>query len=165
MSTADRLTRATPADLEIRSDGRTVVGLVVPFGRQARVQDGPHGRPYMESFRRGAFARTIAERGAHRVKLLGQHNARSNPLGRATLLREDAAGLYGEFRISQTRAGDEHLALLRDGALDAFSVGFVPVAPAASHWAAEVERTEVALREVSLVSFPAYADALVSAVR
>jgi HK97 family phage major capsid protein/HK97 family phage prohead protease len=160
---APLLSRATPSDLEIRSDGRTVAGIVVPYGVQAMVSDGL--APYRESFAPGAFARSIAERGPARVKLLSQHNSRANPLGRATLLREEQRGLYGEFRISQTRDGDDALALLRDGALDAFSIGFDPVVPARHEWAEEIVRTEAKLREVSLVSFPAYADALVESVR
>lgn len=159
---SEALSRAFVADIEIRADGtgRTVHGIVVPFDRVARVSDG--GRPYQEAFQRGAFSKTITERG-DRVKLLSQHNARTNPLGRATLLREDAAGLYGEFHVSKTAAGDEALELLRDGALDSFSVGFSPI----KHEKRQdvMWRTEVALREASLVTFPAYDGALVGGVR
>jgi len=115
-------------------------------------------------FKRGAFAKTIDDRG-DRVKFLAQHDRRSMPLGRATLLREDATGLYGEFRVSNTAAGDEALELIRDGALDAFSVGFRPVR---DRWNADrsmVERTEARLDEVSAVAFPAYDGALIAGVR
>lgn len=159
---SELISRAFSADLEVRSDGtgRTLHGIVVPFDRVARVSDG--GPSYDESFRMGAFAKTIRERG-DRVKLLSQHDARSNPLGRATLLREDAAGLYGEFTVSRTTAGDEALELVRDGALDSFSVGFTPIKHV-SERGVKV-RTEVGLREASLVTFPAYVDALVGGVR
>lgn len=158
----DTLSRAYAVDMEVRSDGsgRTVHGIVVPFDMVARVSDG--GAPYDEAFQRGAFAKTIAE-GGSRVKLLSQHNARTNPLGRATMLREDATGLYGEFRVSKTAAGDEALELLRDGSLDSFSVGFRPIKHENRNrvtW-----RTEVGLRETSLVTFPAYDGALVGGVR
>ena len=158
----ESLSRAFTGDIEVRADatGRTVTGIVVPFERTARVSDG--GPSYDEAFQRGAFAKTIAERGG-KVKLLSQHNARTNPLGRATLLREDAAGLYGEFSVSRTQAGDEALELIRDGALDSFSVGFAPVKH--EKRAGVLWRTEVALREASLVTFPAYSDALVSGLR
>lgn len=149
-------------DLEVRSagDGRTVTGIVVPFGREATVSDG--GPSYKEQFRRGAFAQTINV-GAKRVKLLEQHNAARWPLGRATLLREDAAGLYGEFRIAPTDDGERALTLLKEGALDSFSVGFSPRKHITEKGV--TVRTEVHLREVSLVTFPAYEDALVSGVR
>jgi hypothetical protein len=86
------------------------------------------------------------------------------PLGRATELREDAAGLWGAFRVSKTTAGDEALELIRDGALDGLSIGFKPIrdGPVVDGL---VERLEVALYEVSAVAFPAYAGALVEAVR
>lgn len=158
----ESLSRAFVSDIEIRSDGdgRTVHGIIVPFDQVARVSDG--GPFYDEAFQRGAFAKTISERGS-RVKLLSQHQARQNPLGRATLLREDAAGLYGEFHVSSTRAGDEALELVRDGALDSFSVGFKGIKHAKR--GGVVWRTEVGLREASLVTFPAYEAALVGGVR
>jgi len=149
-------------DLAVRSggDGRTISGLVVPFGQVAQVSDG--GPTYSEAFERGAFADTI-KAGGNRVKLLSHHQSRNNPLGRALLLREDAAGLYGEFHVSATRAGDEALELVRDGALDSFSVGFKAVSQARR--AGVVWRTKVLLREASLVTFPAYAGAMVQSVR
>ena len=35
--------------------------------------------------------------------------------------------MYGEARVSKTAAGDEVLELVRDGALDSFSVCFQPI--------------------------------------
>ena len=151
----------TACDLAIRADGdgRTVAGLVVPFGEATRVRDG--GAPYDEAFQRGAFTKTLAERRSP-VKLLSQHDAKQ-PIGVATFLEERDAGLYGEFRITETRHGNDQLALVRDGALDAFSVGFVPISHAKR--GGVTVRTEVKLREVSLVTFPAYESALVTGVR
>lgn len=156
------VSRAFASDLEVRSggDGRTIHGIVVPFDRVAIVSDG--GPAYEEAFQRGAFAKTIAERG-DRVKLLLHHNRTANPLGRASLLREDSVGVYGEFRVSKTTAGDEAIELARDGAFDSFSVGFSPVK--AEQRSSVTWRTEVALREVSLVTFPAYDGAIVGGVR
>ncbi len=161
---SESLSRAYVADLEVRAsgDGRVIGGIVVPYERTARVSDG--GPAYSEQFARGAFTRTLQHRG-DRVKFLSQHNARSNPLGVAVgdSWRDDAAGLYGEFRVSKTQAGDEALALVRDGALDSFSVGFTPIKHEKKDGV--VVRTEVRLNEVSLVTFPAYEDARVLAVR
>lgn len=155
------LYRANQPDLEVRSDGRTVHGVAVPWDTPARVNDG--FGPYTEVFRKGAFERTIRERG-HKVKALANHDRRSLPLGRANLVREDAAGLYTEVRVSKTRAGDEALELVRDGALDAFSVGFIPVREREGPDGL-VERTEVRLNEVSLVAFPAYDGAAIAGIR
>lgn len=155
------ITRAYAADLSIRADGdgRTVSGIVVPFDTVARVSDG--GPSYEERFQRGAFAKTIHERG-ERVKLLMQHDSHE-PIGRATLLREDAAGLYGEFKVSAVPSGDQALELVRDGVIDSFSVGFSPVKHTRDQGV--TVRTEVALREASLVTFPAYDTARITALR
>lgn len=159
MSSADRLTRAYPTDLEVRSEARTIIGIAVPFDVEADV-----GR-FVEVFRRGAFARTISERG-DKVKLLALHDGTSRlPVGRATVLREDTAGLYAEFRVSRTTQGDEVLALVGDGALDALSIGFSPVRDTWDAGHAKVERHEVRLHEVSVVAFGAYKDARIVAVR
>jgi HK97 family phage prohead protease len=154
------LIRAHPVDLSIRGDGRTVTGLAAPFDAVAEVSDGA-GR-YSEVFRAGAFARTIAERA--NVKLLAQHNRESLPIGRTSLLREDRAGLYMEARVSQTRQGDEVLELVRDGALDALSIGFTPVRERMAK-DGTTERLEVRLREISITPFPAYETALIGGVR
>lgn len=159
---ADLIHRYAP-DLEVRSDGagRTVFGLLVPYGPTAEVDDGRG--VYQERFVPGAFARSIRERG-DRVKLLLNHNARALPVGKFTELREDPAGLVGAARVSQTAQGDEALELVRDGVLDAFSVGFRPVRQRRAVDGV-TERVEVALREASLVAFPAYDGALVGGVR
>lgn len=156
--------RSFTPDLEVRggSEGRTVCGIAVPYDTPARIGSGPGA--YDEVFVRGAFERTLAERGPQRVKLLAQHDGRALPLGRAEQLREDAAGLYAELRVSKTTAGDEVLELVRDGALDGLSVGFVPVRDARPS-PAVIHRLEVKLHEISVVAFPCYVDARVAAVR
>ena len=164
MTNTSTLIRLAPLDIEVirsSSPERIIGGIVAPFDSVALVNDGQG--PYREALVRGAFAKTIAERGS-KVQLLSQHKRNENPLGKAVLLREDALGLYGEFRISKTQAGDEALTLVADGALDAFSVGFAPIRERKNN-PGVVERTEVALREVSLVTLPAYQDALVSVMR
>lgn len=163
------LTREFAGDIEIRSDGtgRTVHGILVPYGVVARVSDG--GPAYDEEFAPGAFTRDIqARNGDYRgVKFLYQHD-RTAPIGVAVELREDASGLFGAFKISSTSRGDEVLELLRDGVLDSFSIGFRPIDPAPDAGipaGGRVIRTKAALRETSVVTFPAYAGAVVAGVR
>lgn len=158
----DTLYRAT-AELRVRADGagRTVFGVVVPYGQVAEVNDGRG--PYRESFVAGAFARSVADRGA-KVRLFINHDTmRRLPIGRATELADRPDGLHGAFVVSATRDGDEALTLVRDGVVDSFSVGFRPLRERSV--GGVVERTEAALREVSLVAMPAYAGALVGGVR
>lgn len=163
------LIRDYVADIEIRSDGagRTVHGILVPYNTVARVSDG--GPSYEEMFAPGAFSRDIlARNGDFRgVKFLYQHQ-HEQPIGRAVELRDDAAGLFGAFRIAKTAKGDEVLELLREGVLDSFSIGFRPIDPAPGDpikHGEPVVRTKAGLRETSVVTFPAYAGALVAGVR
>lgn len=160
------LRRATPVDFEVRDDGgdggRLICGICVPFNQPAEIRSASGS--YVETFRPGSFERTIRERSGS-IKLLAQHDSRSFPVGRAQRLVEDPRGLYGEFRVSRTNAGNELLTLVKDGAVDALSVGF---SAQRDQWTPDhraVDRLEVKLHEVSAVTFPAYADALISAVR
>lgn len=163
------LIRDFVADIEIRSDGtgRTVHGILVPYSTPARVSDG--GPAYEEMFAPGAFARDIESRnGDYRgVKFLYQHQ-HDEPIGRAVELRDDASGLFGAFRVAKTAKGDEVLELLREGVLDSFSIGFRPIDPAPGdplNINEPVVRVKAGLRETSVVTFPAYAGALIAGVR
>lgn len=139
------------AALEVRAegDGRTVVGIAVPYDIEQRISP-----TIVEVFRKGVF-RDVT-RAANRVKLLFQHKSDS-PIGRATMLEERDNGLYGEFRISKTEAGDEALELIRDGVLTNLSVGFQPLKDEKRNGV--VNRMKAHLAEVSLVTFGAYGDA------
>ncbi len=143
-------------------DGRRVFGVVVPYGTATEVSDPGRPGSYREVMAPGVFARSIAERG-HKVKLLRDHD-RTSVLGRASRLEERPEGLFAEFVVSDTVAGNEALALARDGALDGFSVGFRPLRHRVDD-DGTVVRLEAALLEVSLTAFPAYADAAVAGVR
>jgi len=162
------------ADLTIRGDGRTIYGLAVPFGVSASIRDAEG--TYEESFKRGAFAQTINRGALHRIKLRMLHD-KSSTSGVAVELREDTAGLLAAMRVSKTQRGDEMIELVRDGAFDQFSVGFVPVHTSWSDVGdvygqrtnpartADAVRTEVALREISVVDFAAYDVAMIGGVR
>jgi HK97 family phage prohead protease len=151
--------RSYVLDLEIREDdngGRTIYGIAVPYDKEQRVGKDT------EVFRKGAFAEVI--KAAHRVKLLRNHDSK-NPIGRATLLRETDQGLYAEFKVSKTREGDDALELVKDGALDQLSIGFMPIKNRKREDGV-IERIKAHLAEVSLVTFGAYGDyATVNGVR
>lgn len=152
-------------DYEIRNtdDGRTLVGIAAPFNSPALIMS--RSGQYEESFRKGAFSRSIAQK-ANKIKVHYQHD-KHRLIGAAQKLEERDQGLYVELRVSKTREGDEVLELVRDGALDSFSVGFIPV-KGKDIWTADrskVERTEVKLLEISVTQFPAYQDAEILAVR
>lgn len=153
-------TRAFETNLEVRGDGdgRTICGIVVPYDVEQRISHN-----LTEVFRRGAFSRVIPN--AHRVKLLVSHDSRALPIGRATLLREEAGGLWGEFRVSKGSRSDDILELVRDGALSEFSIGFQSLKDNRRKDGV-IERIAAHLAEVSLVTFGAYGqNAQIAAVR
>jgi HK97 family phage prohead protease len=116
----DLLYRSFVPNLEVRShgDGRTIFGIAVPYNAPMRIND-----QLVEQFARGAFNHQL--RAANRVKFSREHYLLGGSLiGAASLLRDDAAGLYGEYRVSRTPAGDETLELVKDGALSHLSVAF-----------------------------------------
>jgi len=143
--------RQYDATFEVRAegDGRTITGIAVPYDVEQRINPS-----LVEVFRKGVF-RDVT-RAANRVKLLFQHKT-DTPIGRATMLEERDGGLYGEFRISKTEAGDEALELIRDGVLSNLSVGFQPLKD--EKRGGVVNRIRAHLAEVSLVTFGAYGDA------
>lgn len=153
---------ADSIDVRDSADGRRVCGIAAPFGSEF------DAGAFVETFVRGAFAKTCAERG-DKVPLLEGHRADAMPLGRATRLEETSDGLYAEFLISRTQRGEEALQLARDGVMHSFSVGFVPVRDKRRTTADGrplVERHEVKLHHVGLISeVPAYDDAKVLAIR
>jgi len=144
-------------DFEVRASQREITGVVVPFDSPTQIGD------YTETFRRGAFARTIAERGS-RVKLLFAHDT-ARPLGRAVSLVEEKRGLVGTFKVANTAAGNDALELVTSGAIDSFSVGFQPVVDEWSRSRDTVTRLSVKLLETSLVTLPAFEGALIESVR
>jgi HK97 family phage prohead protease len=136
-------------ELRANSDGRTIFGIAVPYNKEQRITS-----TMVEVFRKGVFSEVI--KAPHRVKLLRGHGE-NNVLGRATLLRETDEGLYAEFKISKTREGDEALELVKDGALDQLSVGFMPIKNK-KRPDGVMERLKAHLAEVSLVTFGAYGE-------
>jgi HK97 family phage prohead protease len=148
-------TRTSPIELELRADGRTIAGIAMPYNSPTKVGG------YVERFLPGAFA----DADPAQIPLTTVHDRESLPIGRAVRLTDTQAGLEAELRVSETRLGDEALTLIRDGAATGLSVGFIPVE---DHWDQArtiVERVKAKLVEISLVAFPAYADARVLAVR
>ena len=118
----------------------------------------------VEQFARGAFNAQI--NAPNRVRFSREHMAHGGALiGRAVELRDDAAGLWGAWRVSATPAGDETLTLVEDGVLDELSIGFRERQNRRLK-DGTIERTTAHLVEVSLVLEGAYGrGALVGAVR
>lgn len=70
----------------------------------------------------GAFAKSLKVR--PKVPFLRDHDQRL-VLGVSLSLKEDTKGLFGRFKISKTKLGEETHELIKDGALDSFSFGYM----------------------------------------
>lgn len=154
---AEAMYRAFNPHLEIRTGdgtGRTIYGIAVPYGAPTFI-DSPNFVG-IEQFARGAFNHQL--RSPNRVKLAREHEALGGTLiGAASLMRDDPAGLYVEMRVAHTPAGDETLALVRDGALDELSIAFR--ARQDRKLAGGVtERVQADLSEVAIVRQGAYGE-------
>jgi HK97 family phage prohead protease len=99
-----------------------------------------------------------------RLKLFRNHD-HSVAIGRAEKLdTRHPDGLYAEWRIFKTPAGDQALVEIAEGALDTFSIGFRAVkAQRGADGAREILEAEI--HETSLVPLAAYEGARVLAVR
>lgn len=158
--------RVSPDDFQILArekggDGRTVIGRAVPYG-----VDQVINRSLTERFELGAFAPQIVA--GHRVPFTRGHMSQGGVLiGKTVKLEERADGLYGEWRVSATPAGEETLELLKDGVLDQLSIGFREMPGGTQQTPGGVAiRTRAHLIEVSVVMNGAYGEnAVVESVR
>lgn len=122
----------------------------------------------MDVVEKGAFTKSLTER---RPKLLWQHDWQ-DPIGVFDEVREDERGLYVKGRLSKdVQKGREAMALMRmqaeDGTrgIDSMSIGYV-VKESYYEGDGRVRRiSEVALYEISLVTFPMLEDAQVTSVK
>ena len=148
-------TRINSAEFEVREteDGMTFSGYAAVFNSDSEPL------PFIERIEPGAFRGSLRNR--NDIKMLWNHDP-GQPLAstRAGNLRltEDERGLFVEATLPQTTAGRDISVLVRDGIVDSMSFGFT-VARDGDEWSADgTVRTlkKVVLREVSIVSFPAY---------
>lgn len=137
-------------------------GAIEGYGSVFGVKDN-----YDDVIAKGAFAASLAEHNAEgsMPAMLWQHDA-DCPIGVWTEMVEDAKGLRIKGQLAlDTIKGKEAHALLKMGALNGLSIGFV-----SKQWAYDRETeirtlTEIELWEVSLVTFPANEKARVTNVK
>lgn len=117
---------------------------------------------YRDQVAPGAFKKSLKSK---TPKLLWQHDSRE-PIGVYKEVKEDDKGLFvhGQLDLGVQRAREAH-SLLRSGAVEGLSIGFVTVKDEMDRDTEIRTLTEVDLWEVSLVTFPALASAQVTAVK
>ena len=114
---------------------------------------------------RGAFARSLATRGAAGIRMLFQHDP-SEPIGAWKTIREDDRGLYVEGQLAEgvARAREVHQ-LLKNAALDGLSIGFRTVRARTDAKSGVRRILEADLWEISVVTFPMLPSARVQNVK
>jgi len=101
---------------------------------------------------------------SHKVKLLWQHDV-TKPIGIISLLKEDEYGLLLEAEINiNTVAGAEAVELIKQKAVAGLSIGF---SINSSDYNKEGSRviSDVELREISIVTFPANQHAEIQCIK
>lgn len=114
---------------------------------------------------RGAFAESLARRGAAGVRMLFQHDP-SQPIGVWVDLQEDAKGLFvrGQLMREVARAR-EVMALMRAGAIDGLSIGFKAIEARRDARSGVRRLHRIDLWEISIVTFPMLPDARIANVK
>lgn len=157
--------------LEIRQEGD---GGLATFSGYGVLWDDPTEifdffGSFTERFQKGAFAKTIAERGPKgngQIKFMRQHGMDSFVVGARYLdLSEDNRGLRFEVETINTTVGRDLAEEVRSGVIDTVSVGFDAIEEIYN--SDEEERTilEARLFEISAVNWPAYPNATIDTVR
>lgn len=112
----------------------------------------------------GAFSRSLLSGKTH-IKLLWQHDVRE-PIGVIDALHEDKNGLHVEGRLLlEVARAREAYALLKEGAMNGLSIGYTVKEAAFDAKTGVRLLKEIDLWEVSLVTFPANAEATVRRVK
>lgn len=122
---------------------------------------------YGDVVARGAFSESLDAhaRAGTMPALLWQHDPR-HPIGVYTEMREDDRGLYVKGQLAlETQLGREAHALLKAGALNGLSIGYMPKRYQIDEDTGVLTLLEVDLWECSVVTFPANELARVSGVK
>lgn len=146
----------------LRFDCKSLDASGVFTGYAARFNTADLGRDLILP---GAFAESIAQRGAAGVRMLFQHDP-AEPIGTWLELREDTRGLFVRGRLlSEIARGREMLALMRAGAIDGLSIGFRTVEGRTSPKTGIRRLSKIDLWEISVVTFPMHPGARVAAFK
>lgn len=146
----------------LRFDCKSIDASGVFTGYAARFNSADLGRDLIVP---GAFAESIAQRGAHGVRMLFQHDP-AEPIGVWLELREDTRGLFARGRLlSEIARGREVLSLMRAGAIDGLSIGFRTVEGRTNPKTGIRRIAKIDLWEISVVTFPMHPGARVAAFK
>lgn len=145
--------------LELKSldDQGVFVGYCSVFGNEDQVGD---------VVRKGAYAKTLADRGPKGIKMLFDHNP-AEPIGVWRNFVEDDYGLLGEGQLLlDLQKGREVYTLMKAGALDGLSIGYRVTKQSQDRANPHIRfLDEIDLREVSAVMFPCNEESVITSVK
>ncbi|MEY5100383.1 MAG: hypothetical protein RJA36_3102 [Pseudomonadota bacterium] len=153
-----REVRAYALQIKAAGDDGTIEGYGSVFGVRDQYDDVIASGAFVDSLKQHKAAGTLPA-------MLWQHDA-GTPIGVWTDMAEDSKGLRVKGQLAlETVKGKEAHALLKLGAINGLSIGFM-----SKQWAYDRETdvrtlTEIDLWEVSLVTFPANEKARITGVK
>jgi HK97 family phage prohead protease len=139
------------SSIECSEERREISGKIVPMGT------GEIGRTNLGEYAFAANSIEIAE--PSKIRLLSQHNMQK-PIGKMISAEERKDGIYAVFRLSKSTAGSDALIMAQEGLVTGLSIGAEILASQPSKDGYTVV-SSARLKEVSLVTVPAFASAQV----
>ena len=137
------------SSIECSEERREISGKIVPMGT------GEIGSTNLGQYTFSANSIEIAD--PSKIRLLSQHNLQK-PIGKMISAEEKADGIYAVFRLSRSTAGSDALIMAQEGLVTGLSIGAEIIASKPSKDGYTVV-SQAKLKEVSLVTVPAFASA------
>lgn len=115
----------------------------------------------------GAYIDSIKqhEQNGTMPKMFWMHNPFETPIGKWTVMREDAKGLYLEGELANTEKGREIYELMKMGALDSFSIGYCVVEEKWNHDKGCNDLIKLDIKEISVVTFACNEESLLQDIK
>ena len=137
------------SSIECSEERREISGKIVPMGT------GEVGHTNLGDYTFAANSIEIAD--PSKIKLLSQHDLKK-PIGRMTAAEVRPDGIYATFKLSRSSGGNDALIMAQEGLITGLSVGAEIIASKPSKDGYTVV-SQARLKEVSLVTVPAFASA------
>ncbi|CAB4149766.1 COG3740 Phage head maturation protease, partial [uncultured Caudovirales phage] len=137
------------SSIECSEERREISGKIVPMGT------GEVGHTNLGDYAFAANSIEIAD--PSKIKLLSQHDLKK-PIGRMTAAEVRNDGIYATFKLSRSSGGNDALIMAQEGLITGLSIGAEIIASKPSKDGYTVV-SQARLKEVSLVTVPAFASA------
>jgi HK97 family phage prohead protease len=143
------------SSIECSEERREISGLIVPMGTGEIGHTNLGGAVFQ--------AGSIDVTDISKIKLLSQHDMKK-PVGRMTAAEVRPEGIYATFKLSRSTGGNDALIQAQEGLVSGLSIGAEILASKPSR-EGHIVVSSAKLREVSLVTEPAFKSAEVKEIR